>query len=203
LRVAGGRERIAHYMAQHIDGVSTNLVDDGLASHVHKLKNDHYAMLLKSGGIPLRPGILDLVQTAQSRDIRLAIATTTSRSNVGALINATAIGQMDKVFEVIATAENAVAKKPAPDIYQFVLARMELAPSDCLAVEDSQNGVRAAQSAGISVVATESLYFADDDLSGALIRIKALDQLPQSQPDMPLIDRMLELFDHAGAGIKL
>ncbi|HZV55972.1 MAG TPA: HAD-IA family hydrolase [Rhodocyclaceae bacterium] len=58
-------------------------------------------------------------------------------------------------FEVIRAGEGVVAKKPAPDVYQSVLACLRLTSEDCLAIEDSGNGVRAAIAADIPVLVTE------------------------------------------------
>jgi len=65
--------------------------------------------------------------------------------------------------------EQAAAKKPAPDIYRWVLDRLGLAGTDCLAIEDSGNGVRAALGAGIPVLVTASSWTQHDDFSGALV----------------------------------
>jgi Predicted phosphatase/phosphohexomutase len=59
-------------------------------------------------------------------------------------------------------------KKPAPDIYHWVLRQMNLPPQACLAVEDSLPGLRAATAAGIPTVITVNAYSADDDFAGAL-----------------------------------
>lgn len=50
-------------------------------------------------------------------------------------------------------------KKPAPDVYDEVLARLRVSASDCLAIEDSRNGLVAASMAGIPVIVTRSVYF--------------------------------------------
>jgi len=69
---------------------------------------------------------------------------------------------------VICCAEEAPAKKPAPDAYLWTLARLGLSGPACLAIEDSEAGVRAARGAGVPVLVTISRYTADHDFAGSL-----------------------------------
>jgi beta-phosphoglucomutase-like phosphatase (HAD superfamily) len=107
------------------------------------------------------------LRTARDHGVNLAIATTTSRSNVDALLAAN-LGQ-DAVnwFAAIVCGDMVARKKPAPDVYEEALRILRLRPDETIAIEDSWNGVQAAHTAGIAVVATPSLYSADDDFSDA------------------------------------
>ena len=58
-------------------------------------------------------------------------------------------------------------KKPHPDVYYAALEAMGVGPANAVALEDSSNGLRAALEAGITVVATPSLYLTNEDLTGA------------------------------------
>ena len=58
-------------------------------------------------------------------------------------------------------------KKPAPDVYDLALRLLGLSAGDCVAVEDSRNGVLSARAAGLRVIAVRSAYCADDDVGGA------------------------------------
>lgn len=68
-------------------------------------------------------------------------------------------------------------KKPAPDVYVEVLARLGLGPADCIAIEDSGNGLMAASRAGIPAVITRSAYFGEDDFTGALLVVGYLSEI--------------------------
>ena len=59
-------------------------------------------------------------------------------------------------------------KKPAPDIYFWALDKMKLDAADCLALEDSENGVRASVGAGLKTVVTVNDYTLDHDFPGVL-----------------------------------
>ena len=151
LEVTGGKERIAHYIAQS----AAQPLDTGRIAALHADKTVRYAQSVAQGGLVLRPGIARLLDEARAAGIRLAIATTTSRPNVDALLRAT-LGH--DPFEVIAAGDEVAAKKPAPDVYTLALRRLDLPPAACIAIEDTLNGLRSAQGAGIACVMTTSLY---------------------------------------------
>ena len=71
-------------------------------------------------------------------------------------------------FEVIGAGDIVPAKKPAPDIYHWVLERLDLPPDACLALEDSDNGLEASLGAGIPTLVTENEYTRGQDFTGAL-----------------------------------
>lgn len=168
LAVAGGRERLAHYcrcadprrLAQP-DGME-------FIVRLHQRKTRVYERRVEMGEVPARPGVVRLIRELIAADIRLAIATTTSRANVDVLLATTLADLPPDCFEVIGAGEQASAKKPAPDIYRWVLGQLGLPGHACLAVEDSRNGVRAALGAGIPVLVTESSWTCRDDFTGAV-----------------------------------
>lgn len=162
LAVTGGKERIAAYLAERGETLPKARIAD-----LHADKTARYVALLKSGGIPLRPGVADLVARASAAGLRLAIATTTSRPNVDALVDAAWGTPAAAVFGVIAAGDEVARKKPAPDVYHLALARLGVPPDGAVALEDSRNGLRAAKAAGLRVLVTPSLYTEHEDFAGA------------------------------------
>ena len=79
---------------------------------------------------------------------------------------------------MIGAGDVVAAKKPAPDIYRWVLDRLALPASACLAIEDSENGLRAALGAGLRCLVTLGEYTRRQDFSGATAMLESLDQLP-------------------------
>lgn len=186
LAVAGGRERIRHYLQifqPHVFGQSDL---DALIATIHADKTLRYAQRVEAGEVALRPGVERLLDEAGQAGLRLAIATTTSLKNVNALLRATLGPAGRERFEVIGAGEQAAAKKPAPDIYCWVLDRLGLPPEECLAIEDSSNGLRAASGAGIATVITRSLYTQSDNFEGA---IAIIDNLEAVSTDMGQLRR--------------
>jgi HAD superfamily hydrolase (TIGR01509 family) len=136
------------------------------------MKTSCYTALLKTNGITLRPGIARLMHQAHEAGVLLAIATTTSRQNVDALLRA-AIPLPP--FHTIAAGDEVSAKKPAPDIYQLALTRLDRPAACCVAVEDTLNGLRSAHAAGLSCIITRSVYGGDGPFPGALAIVDDLD----------------------------
>jgi HAD superfamily hydrolase (TIGR01509 family) len=174
LGVAGGKERIRAFDCMR---ATEPELSDAKIAELHRIKTARYVNLIASGGCPLRPGVAELLGSAKMRGQRLAIATTTSHANIDALLSV-ALGQAwaDR-FEVVVAGDDVAHKKPAPDVYLDVLAKLALPATDCIAFEDSCNGLFSASRAGIGVVITRSAYFNDEDFSEALIAVDDLTEL--------------------------
>ena len=73
------------------------------------------------------------------------------------------------MFEVIAAGDEVAAKKPAPDVYELALRRLNLSAARCVAFEDSANGLKSARGAGLQTVVSPSQYTSGEDFTGALM----------------------------------
>ncbi|MDP2823984.1 MAG: HAD family hydrolase [Sulfuritalea sp.] len=163
LAVTGGKERMRFYCELH-DPDFLGLADaDERIKALHAAKTRHYVKLLEAGTIPLQRGVTRLLREAHVAGLRLAIATTTTPENVTALLPA----EIMALFEIVGAGDTVAKKKPAPDIYLWVLEQLKLPASSCLAVEDSANGLRASLAANLPTLVTESEYTLDHDFSGA------------------------------------
>ncbi|MCG2629291.1 HAD family hydrolase [Bradyrhizobium sp. WYCCWR 13023] len=174
LRVTGGKERIRAFHARQ--QIAPPLSDADIAE-LHRIKTAHYAELIETGCCPLRPGVAELLTAAKARRQRIAIATTTSHGNIDALLSRALGAGWALDFEAIVAGDDVRHKKPAPDVYLAILAWLRLAPSDCVAIEDSANGLVAASRAHIPVLITRSIYFRDDDFSAARFVLDELSEL--------------------------
>jgi len=174
LRIAGGKERIRAF--DRLRG-GPPVLSDAEIVELHQIKTTIYAELIASGGCPLRPGVEALLSLARTRGQRLAIATTTSRGNIDALLVAALGDDWEDWFATIVGGDEVPEKKPAPDVYLEALSRLNLSASECLAIEDSEIGLVAASRAGIPVLISRSAYFRDDDFSAALVAIDDLTEL--------------------------
>jgi HAD superfamily hydrolase (TIGR01509 family) len=169
LAVTGGKERMRHYVDRYRADYVKPADFDALVARLHSAKTRHYTALLGHGGIPLRPGVRRLLEEARGAGVRLAIATTTTPDNVTALLRHAISPEAASWFEVIGAGDVVAAKKPAPDIYYYVLDRLCLAPAQCMAFEDSENGLRAALAAGLKTVITVNDYTRAHDFRGAAV----------------------------------
>ena len=168
LSTSGGKERILRYIEEeHPEILEREDLKEWITG-LHKSKTEHYKAMMAAGEVELRPGVERLIREAHEAGMRLAIATTTSPANITALFEATLGPGSLEWFEVIGDAEKAPVKKPDPSVYRYVLEELGLPPEECLAIEDTRNGVLAARAAGIPVLVTQSFYSEGEDFSGAI-----------------------------------
>jgi HAD superfamily hydrolase (TIGR01509 family) len=168
LRITGGRERLLHDMQQQPSAPSIPSDRDALARALHARKNKHYAALIATGAVPLRPGVMELLQSCRQRGVQMAITTTTSRVNVDALLRTHLGLDWATWFGAVVCGEDVRAKKPDPEVYTLALKQLQLSPLQVVALEDSPGGVAAARAADCPVIVTRSVFFADAPIEGAL-----------------------------------
>lgn len=169
LGVTGGKERIRYYLDRYRTDFKRPAKFDEFVAGLHKSKTAIYTRMLDEGAIPLRPGVRRLLEEARAAGMRLAITTTTTPDNVTALLRSTLGNDGENWFELIAAGDIVPAKKPAPDIYFYAMQQMQLTPAQCLAFEDSENGIRATRGANLQTVITVNDYTRDHDFHEAAL----------------------------------
>jgi HAD superfamily hydrolase (TIGR01509 family) len=174
LAVAGGKERIRFYLNNYKPDFAQPTHLDKFIADLHAAKTKHYQQLVANGAIPLRPGVKRLLEEARTNSVRLAITTTSALPNVIALLQQNLAPDAPEWFEVIAAGDIVPAKKPAPDIYEYVLQKMSLSAPDCIAIEDSLYGLQAATTVGIKTVITINDYTSSQDFTGAALVLNYL-----------------------------
>lgn len=193
LQVTGGKERIRHFIenAKPKDG------DRALAEMpaLHREKTRRYGTLVAAGTLKPRYGVLRLIQEARAEGVKLAIATTSDPANVEALLRASFAPDAPSWFSVIGAGDVVKNKKPAPDVYLYVLKKLGVPAANAIAIEDSENGLLAALAAGLTVVATPSSYTDTDDFSKAHVILSDLGD--DHAPSRRIGGRALERVDLA------
>jgi HAD superfamily hydrolase (TIGR01509 family) len=174
LKVTGGKERLAAFLNTLDLGIDERRSLESAIPRLHRTKTALYAELVDRGAVALREGVPELLDLAQSVGIRLAIATTTSAANVAALLRARLGPNGLDRFAVIGCGDQVPRKKPAPDVYLKVLNELGSSADNCVAFEDSTNGLTAAQTAGLFTVVTPSVWTQHEDLSGADLLLASL-----------------------------
>jgi HAD superfamily hydrolase (TIGR01509 family) len=174
LSTTGGKERIAAHIASlSLDAAAKAALQERIPA-LHKAKTERYARMILEGQVPLRTGVVRLLDEAASCGVRVCIATTTTFANIEALL-VTHLGKdaLER-FAVIGAGDQVARKKPAPDIYEWVLEQSQLAADECVAIEDSLNGLRAAKAAGLYTIVTPSYWTKTEDFSAADLVLPAL-----------------------------
>ncbi len=181
LAVTGGKERIRHFLETEGIHLSPPQGLDAYIAELHKDKTACYTRAANAGGLPLRPGVKRLLEEARASGLRLAIATTTTPANVTALLESSLDPRGCEWFEVIAAGSVVPRKKPDPGVYLYAMEKMGLQPSQCLAFEDSHNGLVAAQAAGLKTLVTINHFTRNHVFPNAALVLDSL-----GEPDAPM-----------------
>jgi beta-phosphoglucomutase-like phosphatase (HAD superfamily) len=183
LDISGGKERILHYWKstradmREVDSMALN----DTVNRLHEIKTAAYEAAVNDGAVSLRPGVLKLMDEALAQGLQLAIATTTSPVNIAALLRRAVGPDWRLNFTAIGDASTAPIKKPHPQVYLQMLAALKLKPAECLALEDSSNGLRSATAAGLATIITPTTYTAHHDFGAALRVVPDLSQINLAQ----------------------
>jgi HAD superfamily hydrolase (TIGR01509 family) len=168
LQITGGRERLLYDMARRPETPADGSGRESMARALHAEKNRRYGRIVERGGILLRPGVTRLLREAQAAGLKLAIASTTSRVNADALLGAQLGQDWEQYFAAVICGEDAPLRKPDPQCYLRCLEALDLDPEEAVAIEDSPNGLAAANAAGIATLVTRSVFFASHAYAGAM-----------------------------------
>ncbi len=138
----------------------------------------HHSRRLLEGGIPVKPGVVELLDFLAGRVLSLAFATSAGRATAESHLGKA--GLLER-FDAVATRDDVAQAKPHPDVYLEAARRLGVAPDRCIAFEDSNVGLAAAHAAG-------TMAFMVPDL---------LQPLPESH------DRCLQVVPDLHAALKL
>ena len=190
----GGKERMTAYFnvnswpAGYEAPTTTDLekglpLDEGrlaLVKKLHARKTELFQELIAAGTVPLRPGVLRLVDEALAEDVPLAVCSTSNEAAVRTLVQTLMGDERYAKFEFFCG--DAVArKKPAPDVYNLAAETMKLDKSACVVVEDSGIGLQSAKAAGMACIVTMSTYTSGEDFSAADRVVAALGEPGDSE----------------------
>jgi HAD superfamily hydrolase (TIGR01509 family) len=137
----------------------------GLPGHGEALMEELHELVLKevARGVPPRPGALELLLAVRAAGVPVGLASNSSREFVDLALSVAELANGH--FEVVLSADDVDAPKPAPDLYLAACAALDADPRRAAALEDSQPGIAAAGAAGMYVIAVP--YFPDTPLRGA------------------------------------
>lgn len=167
LKIAGGKERMRHFFETTGWPAVASDDKDAFLAEMHKSKTAIFSDLIASGALPLRSGVLRLVDEAIAADVRLGVCTTSAPKSIDAVLDL--MGPERKArFEFVLAGDIVSRKKPDPEIYDLAKSRLGLPTHECIVVEDSRNGLLAAIGAGFPCFITTSTYTVDEDFSEAV-----------------------------------
>lgn len=178
LKIGGGKERMASLFAEEefrrVFPVPESQEDrQALIAQWHKEKTAIYKEIISSGAIPPRSGVKRISEAALAAGWKVAVASTSAKPSVEAVLIHAVGEESAKRFSVLA-GDIVPAKKPAPDIYLLAVKTIGIAPEGCVAVEDSRNGLLSAHSAGLKVLVTTSSFTVSENFTEARLVVSAL-----------------------------
>jgi len=179
LKIGGGKERMASLLAEpeFLKAFTPPAGGEARKEMVaawHKRKSAIYKEIVNSGKIPPRPGVRRLTEEALAAGWTLAVASTSAQESVEAVLRRAMGEETAARFALVLAGDVVKAKKPAPDIYLLTAGRLGVVPADCVVLEDSNNGVVSAVTAGMKCVVTVSGYTREEDFSAAAIVLTCL-----------------------------
>jgi len=175
LKVSGGRERIGVFLTE-VEGV---VPEQARLDRLQACKQLHYRQLLQSGGLEPRPGVIRLMTEIAEAGIPQAIVTTSGRTAVAALLQAS-FTDLQQAFRFWVCGEDVSRKKPHPEAYRLAIEQAQVDPCRILVLEDSAQGLAAAVAAGLSTLVTLSQLSLAEPLEPFVAARAVLDGLGDS-----------------------
>lgn len=114
---------------------------------------------IEKNGVPIKKGLLELLDYLEEKNIQKAVATSTDRERTTLYLQKA--GLLHR-FDTIVCGDEVKNGKPAPDIFLKAAEKMDVVPADCLVLEDSPNGILAAHNACMRVIMVPDLAQADE-----------------------------------------
>ena len=178
LQISGGKERLSslQYEADFRAawGIPITPTEwDRVVTVWHRRKTQIFLDIIKDGGVAPRPGVRRLAEEAHAAGWPLAIASASAEPSVRAALRHVMGDRLAAAFHVLA-GDSVHAKKPAPDVYELAAQTLGITPADCIVVEDTRNGVRAALAAGMTCLVTPTGLSAGHDFTGASLVVSSL-----------------------------
>jgi len=193
LEVGGGKERMTAHWTEVGWPESFPEDDEGRQEQVkalHLRKTDIFNEMIQAANVPLRPGVLRVVDEAIAKGLQLAVCSTSNEKAVRNLVQTLMGPERAQYFSIFA-GDMVKRKKPAPDVYLMAVEQMGLDKSKTVIVEDSHIGLGAALAAGIPCIVTKSSYTANEDFTGASMIVDELGDDPATGVTLDTLESLL------------
>lgn len=178
LRISGGKERMASLLTPaFVEAAGLPADPAAQAGHValwHQRKTAIYTAMVAAGRLPARAGINRIIAAAQDAGWQLAVCSTSAEPSVRAILDVAAGPDRAARFDLVLAGDVVAHKKPAPDIYQLAIERLGIRPVAALVIEDSRNGLLAADGAGLRCVMTVNGYTETEAMDESVLVISSL-----------------------------
>lgn len=178
LRTTGGKERMTRHFEESGWPVAVADRPDFIA-HLHQAKTRLFTTIVEGGRMQLRPGVARLIDEALGVGIKVAVCSTSNEASVRAILAQLGPERARRI--AVFTGDVVPKKKPDPAIYRLAAKTLDVDPAQCVVIEDSNNGLRAALAAGMACIVTTSSFTRTEDFTGAARVVTELGDGPETQ----------------------
>lgn len=128
------------------------LADKGRARYVQRVERE---------GIPVKPGLYEILEFFRQRGVKIALATSTSRETAELNLR---LAKVSDYFDVLVCGGDVTNGKPHPEVFLTAAERLGFPPKNCVAFEDSINGIKSAYAAGMTTVMVPDFLQPTDEI---------------------------------------
>jgi HAD superfamily hydrolase (TIGR01509 family) len=187
--IGGGKERMMGYWEQ----IGWEGGDWELAKTLHLRKTEIFQELIGEGKIPLRPGVVNLVDELLAAKVTVAVCSTSNEKAVQKIVDMMGPERSSQIQ--IFAGDCVEKKKPAPDIYLLARDTYKLDSENCVVIEDSGIGLKSGKAAGMSVLVTKSTYTKNEDFSEADL---VVNDLKSGRVDLTTVEGLASMASGGG-----
>lgn len=123
--------------------------------------SDHFRAYIKKNGLPVKPGVEELLSWLTEEEYAVGLASSTKRESVLGLLEQAGLRSR---FAAVISGDMVEHSKPRPDIYLMACRELGIAPEQAYAIEDSPNGIRAAHAAGMRPIMVPDMIAPDEEM---------------------------------------
>jgi len=173
-------EENAQYLGRKDSEIALELIDkydlplqpDDLVRH----KEESFARLIEQNSLP-RPGVVDTLKRARQLGLKTGVASSATLASIKLIVNCLALHDY---FHTLTSGDEVACGKPAPDVYLLAARRLSVQPHECLVIEDTEAGVMAAKSAGMTCIAIPCEATLHQEHELADLKLQSLSELDLS-----------------------
>ena len=166
LKKSGGTNRIKEY------GEKQNILIDG--KKIRDLKTKIFNEYLNKNSLQPREGVIDIINFSKRNGFKLGFVSSTTKNNINSIFNTLKKTISKKEFHFIGNNEMVLREKPFPDIYNYSLKYLKLNPSECFAIEDTEESLKSALAANIKCIAFPGKYHLENKFEGSFTKVNKL-----------------------------
>jgi HAD superfamily hydrolase (TIGR01509 family) len=133
-----------------------------------------YLEVLKSGGVPLSEGALDLISLVKDKGFKILLASSASSRTITEVLK---WHRLDDIFRIYIGGDQVSRSKPEPEIFLKAAKMGEVDTGECLVIEDAFNGIKAARRAGMYCIGYQNHFTGKQDLSMADVVVNNLHEI--------------------------